>query len=303
MTGCFLYLPIAMNHPRRPVYSRLSLGVLLVLARPPAFAQTDSTDEAGGFRVFWHRKPAVSLLYGFSHTSWNRLSFSVPNPGIGEVRLGGIRDDEIPVDGGITRSRYDFLFASNISHTLGTHLLEGDVSLDRWRAGLGHEGALGYMLGGPGSDQMFLLIHGGGLSWSRLTVKNQGALPSDSAQLALYGDAIRFGMNTEAGLGLRLLPEFQITLAYERDLLFPRHLAGKWLGSVVAEGAGQWVIDRIVRHIMKSAPRAGPLSAFVLKNALSIIFYQLRHRDMFFPFGSGSPLSNDSFSVGIVVAW
>ena len=292
------------QHKRRPVLSWLQLSFLLLGVTLPglALSQPDSTDDGvQDFRAFWHRKPAVSVFYGVTHTSWNALNFSIPNPGIAELRLGAILKDYRDEDPHTLRGRFDYLSFMNISSRLGTRALPGDANIDLWRLGMAREKRYGYELGSPSGEQAFILYHGSGAGWSRLTVKDNIDIPADSAQLALYEGRFRFGTNMEAGMNLRLLPGFEITLAYERDIVFRRHQVGKWLGSVLTEEAGQWLVDRIVHHIVKSSPRAGPLAAFLLENGLSFALYQLRHEQMFFPFSSESPLANDSFKVGMTI--
>ena len=243
----------------------------------------------------------MSIFYGVTRTSWSTLNLSIPNPGIVELRLGGMREELEDESAHILRGRYDYFSLIDISNALGARALTGDVNIDLWRAGLGHAKGYGYELGGPSREQTILLYHAGGVSWSRLTVKDKIAIPADSAQLALYQGAFRFGMDMEAGINLRLLSQFEITLAYERDIVFRRHQVGKWLGSLATEEVGQWLVDRFVRRVMHSSPVAGPVISFLLKNGLSFAAYQLRRQKMFFPFSSESPLANDSFKVGMTI--
>ena len=269
----------------------------------PAFSQSDSTDWGSELRDFWPRKPALAVLYGVTQTSWNALASAIPNPGMIDLRLGRLRDQTGDDSVHIIRERFDFLSFTTISNNLGTRALNGDANISLWRIGFGHQTGYGYELSSPPEEQGLLLYHGAGAGWSRLRVTDKIASTADSTRLALYEGSFRFGMNMEAGASLRLLPELDITLAYERDIIYRRHQVGKWLGSVVTEGAGQWLIDRLVHRVMKSSPPVAPVFRFLLKNGFAFVAYQLRHSEMFFPFKSESPLANDSFKVGMRIVW
>lgn len=245
----------------------------------------------------------MAVFYGLTQTSWSALASAIPNPGMVDLRLGRLRDRTGEDSVHILRERFDFLSFTNISNNLGTRSLNGDANITLWRFGIGHETGYGYELSSQPEEQGFLLYHGVGAGWSRLSVRDRIASTADSTQLALYEGSFRFGMNMEAGASLRLLPEFDITLAYERDIVFRRHQVGKWLGSIVTEGAGQWLVNRFVHRVIKSSPRAGPVVRFLLKNGLAFVAYQLRHSEMFFPFKSESPLANDSFKIGMRIVW
>ncbi len=268
-----------------------------------ASGQSDTTEWTENLHEFWQRRPALSLFYGVTHLSWDALTSGIPNPGLVELRLGRARQDVEDESARIVQNRYDFFALAAISNSLGTRALEGDVNLDLWRLGLGHNAGYGYAFGNPAGEQAFLLYHGGALGWSRLRVKDNIASTADSTQLALYDKAFRFGMHMEAGASYRLLPQCEITLAYERGIIFRRHQVGKWIGSVATEGVGQWLVDRFVHRVMKLSPASGPVVAFLLKNGLAFGMYQLRRTEMFFPFSSESPLTDDVYKVGMTIVW
>jgi len=289
------------KHRNRPGTILACLSLLAAASTTAALSQFDSSDWTRDVRDFWQRKPAASISYGITNVSWRALNFSIPNPGIGELRLGRIRQERDDDSTRLVSNRYDFLSLVSISHALGAGALEGDANLTIWRLGLGHHTGHGYELGPSSAEHALLFYTGDRIDWSLLKVRNKPALPADSALLALYENTFRFGISMEAGAGFQVTKEFEITVAYEREVVYRRCQFGKWLGSVVTEGAGQWVVDHILRPIRHWSPQTAPVIRFLLKNGLSFAFYQLRRDQMFFPFSSESPLSDDSFTVGMTV--
>ncbi|MEK9138434.1 MAG: hypothetical protein AAB393_15015 [Bacteroidota bacterium] len=201
------------------------------------WGQTDPSDWKSLFK--FHRKPTLSLYYGWTTSSLNGLTRSFASPGFAELGIGGTRIDI--EDETILWFRYDYLSLTNISNTLGGSSSSSRIITDLWRVGPTWEKGFGYRLGEEDSPALFL-DHAGGLKWSRLHVKENLVHPGDSALLGQYDDAFRFGMSTEAGVRFRFSDMVMLNAGYERALVFRRHIFWRWVGSLAIEGSAQWLV-------------------------------------------------------------
>lgn len=250
-----------------------------------------------------HRKPALSLYYGFAQSSLKGLNQSLANPRLIEIKLGGTSEDVENDESSVVSYRYSYFSLANISNELGPKAPADEVTSDLWRLGVASEKGYGYSLTDSGAYRSVLLCHSGGVHWSRLSVRSAATFPQDSALLDLYDGAFRFGTKMEGGVKLRLMPLVIVDIGFERAIVFRRHLFWKWVGSVALEGAANWGLDRFINGVLESSPTAVPIVSFVLKNTLSYGVYQLRRDMMYYPFNSEAPLLFDTFKVGATLVF
>jgi hypothetical protein len=90
-----------------------------------------------------------------------------------------------------------------------------------------------------------------------------------------------------------------LDVAYERSIIFERHLFMKWVGSGLIEAISQGLLDTFIGRIAKSSPAALPIINVLLKGALAYGLYELRQEKMNWPFPSAPPLSYDQWKVGL----
>jgi hypothetical protein len=114
---------------------------------------------------------------------------------------------------------------------------------------------------------------------------------------------LRFGTRNGAVVRFHILPLLAIDASYERSVVYRRHKFWEWLGGVIVQGSGDWLLDRFVDRILRSTPEAVPVVNFVLKNALSYGVYELRKKNGNWPFESEAPISNDTFMVGVTMVF
>jgi len=284
---------------KRAIAAQVLAAIVIALLMGSEASARDYTDAWTGRLGFGlHRKPALSLYYGFAQSSLKGLNQSLASPRFIEIKLGGTSEDVESEESSVVSYRYNYFSLVNISNELGSKSAAGEVTIDLWRLGVASEKGYGYSLTDSGSYRSVLLYHSGGFNWSRLSVRSTVTLPSDSALLDLYDGAFRFGMKMEGGIKLRLVPVVILDVGFERAIVFPRHLFWKWVGSVALEGAANWGLDRFINRVLESSPAAVPIISFVLKNALSYGVYQLRKDRMNYPFNSDPPLLFDTFKVG-----
>lgn len=290
----------------------LFVFVLLLSAYSFAYPQNDldstSSNSTGlkhrhshKFNInFWgnefFNKPTIALDYGFSKMSQNGLNRSFVNPNLVELKLGYSNEKPSWQSDDILKYRFHYFRLSNITTKLSeTSSNSADYNTDLWRFGFGWASGYGYKI-----SKSFQIIpyYNYSIDWSQLKFNSDPANANDKSIIGLYNNSFRFGTSTEGGLKINLIPQIQVSLAYEHSIIFPRHIFWKWAGSVAIETAGQWAVDRFINEIMDSSPYATPIVNFVLKNALSFGVYELRKDKMNWPFDSAAPLFYEQFKVG-----
>ena len=290
----------------------LFIFVILLSAYSFAYPQNDldstSTNSTGlkhrhshKFNInFWgnefFNKPTIALDYGFSKMSQNGLNRSFVNSNLVELKLGYSNEKPSWQSDDILKYRFHYFRLSNITTKLSeTSSNSADYNTDLWRFGFGWASGYGYKIG-----KLFQIIpyYDYAIDWSQLKFNSDPAIANDNSIIGLYNNSFRFGTSTEGGLKINLIPQIQVSVAYEHSIIFPRHIFWKWVGSVAIETAGQWAVDRFINEIMDSSPYATPIVNFVLKNALSYGIYELRKDKMNWPFDSAAPLFYEQFKVG-----
>jgi len=268
-----------------------------------AQGHTDHWTGRLGFGL--HRKPALSIYYGFTQASLTGLTQSLANPRLLEIKLGGTSEDVESEEYSVVSYHYNYFSLANISNELGPKVaaavppIRSEITSDLWRLGVAWEKGYGYSLGDSLTYRSILLYHSQGVNWSRLSVKSTVDLPADVDLLNLCSGTFRFGTKTEGGIKLRLVPLVILDAGFERAIVFRRHLFWRWAGSTILEGAVDWGLDQFINKVLDSSPAAVPVVNFVLKNAFSYGVYQLRRDKMNYPFDSEAPLLYDTFKVGL----
>ena len=248
------------------------------------------------FDPYFTKSPSVSLTYGLSSMSIKDFSGSFADPSIPEIKLGYTTEKPVWEEEDIIDYKYSYLFLSNVSTDISGTPEANKIESNLWRFGFGWANGYGYRLG---SSSAVIPYNSYSFAWSRLDVKNFPANQNDINKLSMYNDSFRFGAGSEAGLKIKVIPLVNFDVAYERSVIFERHLFWKWAGSALIEGAGHWALDAFVDKIMDSSPYAAPVVGFVLKSALSYGIYELRQEKMNWPFNGAAPLSYDQFKFGI----
>jgi hypothetical protein len=242
-----------------------------------------------------HKAPSISVTYGFSSINLENFSGSFADPNIPELKLGYTTEKSNREADGILNYKYNYLFLSNIRTDISGTPGANEIESNLWRFGVGWAKGYGYDLG----SAAIIPYNSYSFAWSRLDVKEFPDNQEDRDKLALYNEAFRFGTGSEAGLRIQVIPQVTLEVAYERSVIFERHLFWKWAGSSLIEGAGHWALDSFVDRILESSPYAAPVVSFVLKSALSYGVYELRQEKMNWPFKSTAPIGYDQFKFGV----
>jgi hypothetical protein len=303
------HMPFFAITGRMTMTRRISVvsGLLLILlCTGVAVGQDDSTRSYERHHWDWfkfHRNPTISLVYGWMQSSLDGSTQQFYSPRSAELRLGGLRQFDVDESVNIVEHRNDNLFLGVASKDLGGAVNPGEIGFTAWRFGGAWEKGYGYKLTGASEGPAINLLTSDGVQWTNLALKGGITNSADSAILGMYEGGVRFGTKSGAVVRFHILPLLAVDMSYERSAVYRRHKVWEWLGGVIVQGGGDWLLDRFVDRILRSTPEAAPAVNFVLKNALSYGVYELRKKNGNWPFASEAPISNDTFMIGLTMVF
>lgn len=251
-----------------------------------------------------HGNPFIELNYGLSQIKHNSMDIKFNDIGLAEAKFG-YRD--------LNEGEEDFLLDMDEEY-LNIALIKKDFtsasqSITKWNAeflrfGLGSTGAIGYKTGALG----ILPYYGSSFNWTSLQkIGYEGVRPAiytkDDEKLAYIGDSFRFGRTIEGGVKFEVASTISLNAGYEASVIFQRHLFWYWAGSAIIEEAGMGIVDHFIHKIERSSPAAAPIVNFILKNAYAYGFYLLKKDRMNWPFETESPMTIESFKVGVTFSF
>ena len=285
----------------------LTTLVLLIFMNSAIFAQysyfdrlkaEDDSEFEEVIEWAWKGKfrPMVEMTSGKAMLKHLNFQGELPEDGLLEIKLGysQIQEyekilwelDERFIMGTYASDKQDNLFS----------LKAGDFSGDVRRFGFGNRLGYGYKLG----PMALLLYNQNGLVWTELrTNRPENLSEEDIMILDRYEGVFRFGMVAEGGMKLQAWKTLAFTGSYELAVIYPRHIFWPWLGSYIILNMGMGAISAFADDIMSASPELGPIFYFLLKNGLAYGFYQGVKEKMNWPFNSETPMTMESFRVGI----
>ena len=292
------------------------LFIFLCITTLQNFAQTNHSLSFNNFDGWDYSfpdmgegNPFIEINYGFGNSKHKKFDGDFAKTGLIELKLGYIDKDDTWEDH-ILKTASSFFFGSNISTDLSSKDAGvNNVQTKLWRFGVGLREGFGY-----GSKNFAVIPYSEwGFTWSRLDFDeidsdgNYVLIGGDVAQLSdsdyevlkRYDESFRFGKLSEGGIRVEAIDLISLDVAYETAVVFPRHLFWKQSGSFVVEQIGLGLIDEFVDEIFESTPEAAPIVNFLLKNGFAYGFYQLQRDDMNWPFGTETPLTYETFKIGM----
>ncbi|MBI3259577.1 MAG: hypothetical protein HYZ54_08915 [Ignavibacteriae bacterium] len=295
-------------------YSIWLIALWIVLAGSPVKSvamMTDDDDDWTDLKEdflpdisfkFRQERPVIEPTYLISmvkHRELNSTSFA--NLGGFDLRLGYAKKEENKYSKSLIDYKMTCLFVGYNSKDFATSKPEtGNIESSILRFGFGDKEGLGYEVD---NDVSIVPYHATSALWTRLSVNTLPADTLDAATVNLFNDTFRFGKQAEAGILIQFTKNSGITLGYEYSVIFPRHLFWYWAGSEVIDGIVQGATDNFVRAISKSSPNAAPIVAFILKNGISYGMYELRKKNMNWPFNTAPAMTYNAFKIGVNMAF
>jgi hypothetical protein len=291
------------------------IAVWIVLASAPikSFAMLHDDDGWDDLQAdflpdisskFKNKRPVIEPSYMLSMAKHRELTTpALANLGGFELRLGNaVKVQEYnKYSKNLVDYELSYIFLGYNANDFAISKPEaGSIESSVWRFGVGDKQGLGYEVD---TDVSIVPYRASALLWTQLSVKN---LPTDTiaaATVNLFNDSFRFGKQTEAGILVQFTKNSGISIGYEYSVIFPRHLFWYWAGSEVIESIALGLTNNFVRSIEKSSPNAAPIVAFLLKNGISYGLYELRKKNMNWPFDTAPAMSYSGFKLGVNLAF
>ena len=140
--------------------------------------------------------------------------------------------------------------------------------------------------------------------WSQVKFSRPKSLvESDVKILDRYEGSTRFGVSTEGGAKIELFKSLSASVSYEAEVVYPRFLGLKWVGSVLVQTIGIGGISVFAEDIVNSSPVFGPIMYMLLRNGAGYGFYYLMKYNSYWPIKSEKPLTNETSKIGASITF
>lgn len=248
-------------------------------------------------------RPFMELNYGLTKYSHKSFYDDFAKVGNAEIKLGRRYLDNLENEG-ITEMKDEYLFFGVNSLDLKDKNAEG-LGSEMINFGFGMKEGYGYEIGVVNITPYF----GGAFTWNKLNMKD---LPDtslgltqqlDNKVLERYNKSFRFGQRVEGGLSIGFNKTIFLDASYQANVVFPRFMTWKHFGSLAIEVIGVGVADAFVEEVLDASPEAAPVINFLLKNGIAYGFYMLQKDKMNYPFNSETPLTYETFKVGVTLVF
>lgn len=248
--------------------------------------------------------PTVEIKYGMGNPYFHDAVFNSTFESVNslEVRLGFLKKESEIFDENIYDYSFNYLLFQNMTSSWDKSKNEtsSKINTDAWQFGFGFSKGYGYKLG---ENTDLSLYSTGAMIWTTVDFMDTSTILNDQKRLNYFGDSFRFGDYFEGGINFQVYEPVAVTLAYQQTLIYPRFLIWKAMGSGIVEGVGSIAISWFSGKVLKASPTWGPIVHFVLTNAYSYGYNQLRKKNMCWPFDTDTPLMYDNFKVGVSLSF
>ena len=251
-------------------------------------------------RSLYYEKPFISLFMGQLEIKNENIKYDFEKSADIQLLLGYSNRRQYP-NTSLIQTKSKFLSIKNLSNNW-IDLEDGTkpIAAKTWNLGLNQGRDYGWNFH---KNFKINLTHNNGINWSVMNFKITGLDPNDTlnypSKLNAIDDKVKFGDGFSGGIEFELFDNIVLTGVYERMDVFPAHIFWEWAVSGMIEEIGQGMVDGFVNRIRKFSPWATPIISFALKNGLSYGLYELRRKDMNWPFRSTSPYVFETFKVGV----
>lgn len=244
-------------------------------------------------------KNLIEIQYGYSIFSYpnKEVKSRLSNIFLVEIRYGFER-----IEDNYHLSHFPYLSSESVflgnysSHMSLKQWLDGGKTTDNWRFGFDYRNGLGYNLN---QNSKLIFYHSGNIVWSKIDFENPGETQGEQKRFDVFDEEYKFG--SSFGTGISFFPSQYLSLncGYEHSLVFSQHLVFKWMLSSFTELATQRTIDYFAVDYINKFPKFYPIVNLIAKNAVSLLFYELRRKQMNWYFSTTEPINYDSFKIGI----
>jgi hypothetical protein len=291
----------------------MTILLTFLLSIPTIQAQVDTTEYENDDDWNWHwddnwwnwkhGRPFLELSYGIGRPDHKNVTSNFSKIGLAELKLGYISMDYF--DDSVIHFNERFSFVSKLETKLQSDKNRSSLSTELFRFGFGRRNGYGYEF----ESLIILPYTQRSVTWSKLQMKdypisilpvpNPNDAKKDLEIINRYENNFRFGTAMEGGIQIGFGSLLSFNAGYEAAVIFPRHMILKHLGSYAIEMAGYNALDNFIDEVIDYSPFAGPIVNFILKNAYSFVFFQLKKDKMNWPFNTETPLTYETLKFGI----
>jgi len=283
-----------------------NLFVLMFLLTYTASAQIDEEPRLVRFFKQFYSKPGhiqnqtyLSSHYGLTFPSFgfDQFDTDLANAFNLEFSYGFIRliEDETFED--LFKHQSEYLFIGNISTNFKTFNIQSDgVVSDTWRFGFGLNDGYGYNFG---KNSNFYLMHNSAITWTRTDFVDRLSLTFDDSLINSFDENFKFGGMWSAGVRMQIYKSINVDLIYEHSLYYKNFLPAEWVGMWFFDNVTQRFIEIWEPELFEQFGRNYPWMKFTYKNLLSLVMYELRRKQAFYPFNGEGTFNFDSFKIAI----
>jgi len=240
----------------------------------------------------------LEINYGYSLVSINDTKFKSNLSPVfcSEFKYGFIRiNDDIGANNRFYVASENVFVSSYAAHFKPSDSKLKGITTDGWSFGFSFKNGFGYEFW---DDRKLTLYHTGSLVLSRIDVELESPIPKDEKKLDDFDEKFRFGSSFECGANFEVFNFMHFDLAYNHQLVFPGSYFWGFAGSSLLELLFQRGIDYLAMRHLKDYPDEMPAANFIGKNLISVMFYELRRKNMHWPLKSDIPLNYDTFKIG-----
>ena len=282
------------------------------VAEPPDEFKHDFDEDSffkDNFQIFSLRK-AIGL---WTDVPFIEVTYGTANPAIAKSFDGEFSPvNFISASAGYTEQGYTsrnrhsresstYVRYTNYSDDLGSERKANELGMYGWQLNFSDREAIGWNIS---NNFDIMLYHGSSIDWSSLKFNySDNVTLRDQNKMSKIADGARFGQGFTGGIEFKLGQNFGIHCGYEQQQIFPRHKFWKWCGSELIEVVCNGLAEEFSDRVMDNSKIFGPVVYFIIQNAVSYGFYELRKSEMNWPFDTEAPLYLDKFSVGINFAF
>ncbi len=282
------------------------LILLAIIFLTDLFSRIDDETRLEKFVKNFYGKPDyvvnqyhINAEYGLSFISMPKNAFDSRFMNTYQLNFsyGFYREDnrlEIPF---MFRHQGEFAFISNISTNFKTFDLKPiGVITDTWRWGLGLNDGYGYYLG---DNSKLLLNHSVALVWSHIDFDVANYTEKERKFTDLVDEKFKFGEIYSGGLGFSLFNNILLDFNYEHSLVYPDMDYMKFMGMWLFDNLIQRTPDIFEDDFIEIFGANWGWIKFIYKNSISLIFWNLRREESYYPLKSAESISFDSYKIGI----
>lgn len=188
----------------------------------------------------------------------------------------------------------EFIGLENISSDLKLPSSKSiGIPIDLWRF------SIGYRNGNIVQFGIFksILYHSGSLNWNKADFPNYQI--TELKTLKDIDKKFSYGTGFDFGISTKIIDPLFLNIQYNNSLLFTEFNFFQYLGAATIELALQRTIDYLDFEFASADPTLFPIISWLAKGTLSLLLYSARESESFFPLGGKSPITQNSFKIGV----